>query len=68
MAIVKVKTDITNMAVNMIGRLVGWFLVINATFNNMSVISWRAVFIGRGNWSTRRNKPTCRKSHTNFIT
>jgi hypothetical protein len=26
----------------------GWFMVFNATFNNISVISWRCVFNGRG--------------------
>jgi len=28
------------------------FMVFNATFNNISVISWRSVFIGGGNRST----------------
>ena len=46
---------------------VGWFMVLNATFNNISVISWRSVFIGGGNRSTRRKPLTCRKSLTNFI-
>ena len=40
-------------------------MVFNATFNNISVISWQSVFIGGGN---RRKPPTCRKSLTNFIT
>ena len=44
------------------------FMVINATFNNISAISWQPVFIGGGNRSTRRKLPTCRKSQTNFIT
>ena len=26
-------------------RLVGWFMVFNATFNNISVISWRSVLL-----------------------
>jgi len=26
-------------------RLVGWFMVFNATFNNISVISWRTVLL-----------------------
>jgi len=30
-----------------------WFMVFNATFNNISVISWW--------WSTRRKPQTCRK-------
>ena len=46
-----------------------WFMVINATFNIISVIYIMAVsFIGGGNRSTRRKSPTCRKSQTNFIT
>jgi len=42
--------------------------MFNATFNNILIISWRSVIIGRGNWSTRRQPPTCHKSLTNFIT
>ena len=34
-------------------------MVFNATFNNISVISWRSVL---------RKPPTCRNSLTNFIT
>ena len=44
--------------------LVG-FMVFNATFNNISVISWHVSFIGGGN---RRKTQTCRKSLTNCIT
>ena len=33
-------------------------MVFNATFNNMSVISWRSVLFGGGNWSTRRKPRT----------
>jgi len=40
-----------------------WFMVFNATFNNISFISWWSVLLG--NW---RKPPTCRKSLTNFIT
>jgi len=36
-----------------------WFMVFNATVNNISAISWRSIYIGGGN---RRNSPTCRKS------
>ena len=43
-------------------------MVFNATFNNISVISWRSVLLGGGNRTTRRIRPTCRKSLTNFIT
>jgi hypothetical protein len=28
-----------------IGWLVGWFMVFNATFNNISGISWRSVLL-----------------------
>ena len=48
--------------------LFGCFMVFNATLNNISVISWRSVFIGGGNWRTRRKLPTCRKSLKHFIT
>jgi hypothetical protein len=27
------------------GLLVGWFIVFNATFNNISVISWRSALL-----------------------
>jgi hypothetical protein len=30
------------------------FILINGTFNNISVIPWRLVFIGRGNRSTQK--------------
>jgi hypothetical protein len=40
--------------------------VFSASFNNISVISWRSVFIGGGNWCTRRKPPTCSKSLKNF--
>jgi hypothetical protein len=40
----------------------GWFMVFNATFNNISVISWLS-FMGGGNLSTRR-KPVASHSQT----
>jgi hypothetical protein len=44
-------------------------IVFNPTFNNISDISWRSVFLtGGGNWSTQRKPPTCCKLRTNFIT
>jgi hypothetical protein len=43
-------------------------MVFNATFNNISVISWRSVLLMEETWSTWRKPPTCRKSLTNFIT
>ena len=42
-------------------------MVFNATFNNISVKSWRSVLFGGWNRSTRRKPPTCYKSLTNFI-
>ena len=39
-------------------------LVLNATFNNISVVSQRQVFIGGGNRSTRRKPPIYHKSLT----
>ena len=33
-------------------------MVFNATFNNISVISWRSVLFGGGNRKTRRKPPT----------
>ena len=32
-------------------------MVLNASFNNISVTPWRAVCIGGGNWNTRRKPP-----------
>jgi len=40
-------------------------MVFNATFNNISVISWQSVSLVE---ETRRKLPNCRKSRTNFIT
>ena len=40
------------------------FMVFNATFNNISVMSWLSVLLVGGN---RRQPPTCCKSLTNFI-
>ena len=45
-----------------------FFFFFNASFNNISVISWRSVFIGGGNQSTPTKPPICRKLLTNFIT
>ena len=42
-------------------------MVLNATFNNISVIV-QVSFIGGGNQSTQRKAQTCHKSLTNFIT
>ena len=49
-------------------RLKVTVISFNATFNDISVISWRSVFICGGDQSTRRNPSTCRQSLTNSIT
>jgi hypothetical protein len=37
-----------------------WFMVLNATFNNISVISWQSGNKpGGGNWNTLRKPLTC---------
>jgi transcriptional regulator len=37
-------------------------MVLNATFNNISVISWRSVLLVEKNRNTWKISPTCRKS------
>jgi hypothetical protein len=49
------------------GWLVG-FIVINATFNNISVISWRSVLLVEETGGPGEQPLTCRKSLTNLIT
>jgi hypothetical protein len=44
------------------------FIVLNATFSNISAISWRPVFSGGGSRSTRRKPPTMGKQLVSFIT
>ena len=44
------------------------FIVCNATFNNISAISWLSVLLVEETGNTKRKPPTCRKSLTNFIT
>ena len=43
-------------------------MVFNATFNNISVISWRSVLLTEESGVPRENHAACRKSLTNFIT
>jgi hypothetical protein len=45
-----------------------WFMVFNATFNNISIISWQADLLVEETGVHRRKPLTCRKSLTNFIT
>ena len=45
-----------------------WFIVLNATFNNIPVISWRSVLLVEKTRVPGKKLPTCRKSLTNFIT
>ena len=40
----------------------------NATFNNITVISWRSVLLVEETGLPGEKKPICRKSLTNFIT
>ena len=61
------KTSIINYFESLIFVCFACLTVFNATFNNISVISWRSVFIGGGNRRIRRKPPTCRKSLTNVI-
>jgi len=52
-----------------IWRLYRIIIVFYATFNNISVISWRSVLLLEETAVAGENKPqTCRKSLTNFIT
>jgi hypothetical protein len=45
-----------------------WFMVFNATFNNISVTVYHGgQFYWWKNRSIRRKQPTCRKSLTNFL-
>jgi len=44
-------------------KMSGGVVVFNATFNNISIISWRSVLM-----MEETGVPTCRKSLTNFIT
>jgi hypothetical protein len=46
----------------------GWFMVSNATLNNISAISWRSVLLVEETGVPGEKPPTCRKSLTNFIT
>jgi len=43
-------------------------LVFNATFSNISAISWRPVLVVEEAGSTRREPPTLGKQLVNFIT
>jgi len=44
------------------------FWCFNATFNNISAISWRPVLVVEEAGSTRREPPTIGKQLVNFIT
>jgi hypothetical protein len=44
------------------------FLVFNATFSNISAISWRPVFNGGRSRNTQREPPTMDKQLVSFIT
>jgi hypothetical protein len=52
--------------VNIVSGLV-WLMVCNATFNNISVISWQSVLLV-GETGVHGENQTCRISLTNLIT
>jgi len=43
-------------------------MVFNATFNNISAISWLSVILVEETGVPGKKTPICRKSRTNFIT
>jgi len=43
-------------------------MVFNASFNNISVISWRSVLLVEETRVNRKQQQNCIKSLTNFIT
>jgi hypothetical protein len=47
----------------LIDWLIDWFLVLNATFSNISAMSWWPVFSGGRSQSTRREPP----AHTSLL-
>ena len=61
-----VKCYITN---NSILYLIDWFVLLNATFSNISAISWRLVLVTSGrSRSILREPPTMGKQLVDFIT
>ena len=61
-----VKCYITNYSIL---YLIDWFLLLNATFSNISAISWRPVLVTGGrSRSTRREPSTMSKQLVDFIT
>ena len=44
-----------------------WCVVFNATFNNISAISWQSVLLVKETGVLEKKAPTYRKSLTNFI-
>jgi hypothetical protein len=49
-----------NKRISFEGSFILWFILFNATFNNISVISWQSDLLVEENRSTRRKSPTCR--------
>jgi hypothetical protein len=47
---------------------VGWFVMFDATFNNISVISWWSVLLEEETGVPAEQPPTYDMSLTNFIT
>ena len=67
----KYKFDSLSTLDGSIKYWIGWcgrFMVFNATFNNISVISWRSVLLVEETGVNLKKPNTCRKLLTNFIT
>jgi hypothetical protein len=47
---------------------VGWFVVFDVAFNNISVISWWSVLLEEETGVSEEQPPTCCMSLINFIT
>jgi hypothetical protein len=56
---------VISVSVSMFGV---WFLVFNATLNNISVILWQSLLLVEETGVPGEKPPTCHKSLTNFIT
>ena len=59
-----------NLLENHLAKLIDWFgfMVLKATFNNISVILWLTVLLVEETGVPGRKPPTCCKSLTNFST
>ena len=62
------KTSMDTIIESSLSILFVCLMVFNATFNNISVISWWSVLLVEETGGPRKKPPTCHKSLTNFIT